>query len=221
MYLYETSRNIQEPWPHDLYFTVCWLQTLADVPWLIFLSSVDSSALLMEQVDILSEALDQQHLLSCLVFMLRGGARGQYLGHLRFCLISQRQVDWWIFYLGYWFSVTHWPETMCVGHWPIFHGPLILPYLAVLNYLPISAYIGLLKFDMKMFVNIARLDYRPVFHSKREVGASVYFGHISSFINRYRWVTFYILYSHWAETSIGRNGLVTKKMAMRNIQMYI
>ena len=27
MYLYETSRNIQEPWPPDLYFTVCWLQT--------------------------------------------------------------------------------------------------------------------------------------------------------------------------------------------------
>ena len=23
MYPYETSRNIQEPWPHDLYFTVC------------------------------------------------------------------------------------------------------------------------------------------------------------------------------------------------------
>ena len=22
MYLYEASRNIQEPWPHDLYFTV-------------------------------------------------------------------------------------------------------------------------------------------------------------------------------------------------------
>ena len=27
VYLYETSRNIQEPWPPDLYFTVCWLQT--------------------------------------------------------------------------------------------------------------------------------------------------------------------------------------------------
>ena len=23
MYLYETSRNIQQPWPHDLYFMVC------------------------------------------------------------------------------------------------------------------------------------------------------------------------------------------------------
>ena len=41
MYLYETSRNIQEPWPHDLYFTVCLLQTLANFPWLRFLSSVD------------------------------------------------------------------------------------------------------------------------------------------------------------------------------------
>ena len=47
MYLYETSRNIQELRHPDLYFTVCWLQTLADFPWLIFLSSVDSWALLM------------------------------------------------------------------------------------------------------------------------------------------------------------------------------
>ena len=31
MYLYETSRNIQETWPHDLYFTVHWLRTLAKV----------------------------------------------------------------------------------------------------------------------------------------------------------------------------------------------
>ena len=57
----------------------------------------------------------------------------------------------------------HWPETIYVGQWPIFHGPVILryifkDYLAILNYLPISAYSGLLKFDMKMFVNITMLD---------------------------------------------------------------
>ena len=42
MYLYETSRNIhvQEPWPHDLYFTVHWLQTLARLSGLRFLSTV-------------------------------------------------------------------------------------------------------------------------------------------------------------------------------------
>ena len=38
MYLYEASRNLQEPWPHDLYFTVSKLQTLANFPWLRFLS---------------------------------------------------------------------------------------------------------------------------------------------------------------------------------------
>ena len=38
MYLYETSRNIQEPWSHDLYFTVCKIQTLVNFPWLRFLS---------------------------------------------------------------------------------------------------------------------------------------------------------------------------------------
>ena len=33
----------------------------------------------------------------------------------------------------------------------------------ILNYLPISACSGLLKFDMKMFVNIARLDIGQLF----------------------------------------------------------
>ena len=42
MYLYETSRNIQETWPHDLYFTVCWLQTLAKSSRLRFLSKIES-----------------------------------------------------------------------------------------------------------------------------------------------------------------------------------
>ena len=32
MYLYETRRNIHEPWPHGLYFTVCYLQTMASFP---------------------------------------------------------------------------------------------------------------------------------------------------------------------------------------------
>ena len=35
--------------------------------------------------------------------------------------------------------------------------------LVILNYLPISAYSGLLKFDMKMFVTIARLDIGQLF----------------------------------------------------------
>ena len=36
IYLYETSRNIQEPWPRDLYFTVLWLQTLTRLSRLMF-----------------------------------------------------------------------------------------------------------------------------------------------------------------------------------------
>ena len=39
-----------------------------------------------------------------------------------------------------------------MGHWPVFHD------LAILNHLPISAYSGLLKFDMKIFLNVARLE---------------------------------------------------------------
>ena len=47
MYLYENSRNVQEPWPPDLYFTVHWLQTLARLSLLRFLSKVESQDLLM------------------------------------------------------------------------------------------------------------------------------------------------------------------------------
>ena len=36
----------------------------------------------------------------------RVGARGQYLGHHVFCLISWRLVNGWILYLKCWFSVT-------------------------------------------------------------------------------------------------------------------
>ena len=38
--------------------------------------------------------------------MLWGGARGQYLGHHRFCLTSWSLVDRWILCLRCWFSVT-------------------------------------------------------------------------------------------------------------------
>ena len=62
--------------------------------------------------------------------MLRGGDRGQYLGHHRFCLMSLRLVDEWILYLdvgSVWHK--HWSEFMYIGQWPIFHGPVILPYI--------------------------------------------------------------------------------------------
>ena len=36
-------------------------------------------------------------------------------------------------------------------------------HLAILNYLPFSAYSGLLKFDMKISVNIARLNIGQLF----------------------------------------------------------
>ena len=47
MYLYETSRNIQKPWPHDLYFAVHLLRTLARLSRLRYLSKVESQDLLM------------------------------------------------------------------------------------------------------------------------------------------------------------------------------
>ena len=44
-----------------------------------------------------------------------------------------------------------------MGHWTVFHD------LAILNHLPISAYSGLLKFDMKIFLNVARLEVGQLF----------------------------------------------------------
>ena len=109
MYLYETSMNIQEPWPPDQYFMTCRLQTLADFPWLIFLSEVDSWALLMVASWYFTRGFTSVRPAAS-AFMPSvhawGWARGQCLGHHRFCLISQRLVDGWILYLGYWFSMT-------------------------------------------------------------------------------------------------------------------
>ena len=49
----------------------------------------------------------------------------------------------------------HWPEIMYVGQWPIFHGPVILPYIfKTTSDLELFTYSGLLKFDMKMFITL-------------------------------------------------------------------
>ena len=66
-------------------------------------------------------------------------------------------------------------DSCDMGHWPVFHD------LAILNPLPISAYSGLLKFDMKIFVNVARLEIGQWFTQDMMRGASLYFGHTSSF----------------------------------------
>ena len=73
-----------------------------------------------------------------------------------------------LLYLGYWFSVT---QTLTRNYvcrsvtyisWSSDFA-LYQDFLAILNYLLISAYSGLLKFEMKMFVNIARLDIGQLF----------------------------------------------------------
>ena len=47
-----------------------------------------------------------------------------------FCLPSWRLFDGLMLCWRYWFSATqHWPETIYLGQWPIFHGPVILPYV--------------------------------------------------------------------------------------------
>ena len=78
------------------------------------------------QVDILLEALplwDQQGLLSFHGFMLRGVARGQYLGqHILFFLSLEDYLmdQYFITDVGsVWHK--HWHQTMYVGQWPVFH----------------------------------------------------------------------------------------------------
>ena len=67
------------------------------------------------------------------------------------------------------------PHSLDIGfdmvNWPVFHD------LAILNHLPVSAYSGLLKFDTKIFVNVARLEIGQLL-TQCEVRASMYFGHI-------------------------------------------
>ena len=46
----------------------------------------------------------------------------------------------------------------------------------ILNHLPIFAYSGVLKCDMKIFVNVARLEIGQLFTQ-----GTGYFGHISGF----------------------------------------
>ena len=168
IYHYETSRNIQEPWPHDLYFTVHWLRTLARLSRLRFLSNVESQDLLMVASwdfiwgcismrpagiykshdlltyihGLLTSDFGQFSMVNIVVlcrflsytdgrswyftrgftsvspaasalmqvFMLGSGARGQYLGHHRFCLISMSSVT----------------QTLI---WNMVHGPVILHYI--------------------------------------------------------------------------------------------
>ena len=43
------------------------------------------------------------------------------------------------------------------AHCPAFHD------FKILNHLPISTYSGVLKFDMKIFVNVARLEIAELF----------------------------------------------------------
>ena len=93
--LYFTSDPIYVYWVQD--FTVCWLQTLADFPWLRFSSSVDSLALLMEASWSFTRGfISVRPAASAFMprFMLGGESGGQYLEHHRFCHISK--TSWWM-----------------------------------------------------------------------------------------------------------------------------
>ena len=68
--------------------------------------------------------------------------------------------------------------------------------LASLSNLPISAYCGLLKFEMKIFVNVARLEICQLFTQDARRGASVYFGHISSYLGSKAYLCLSVLGNH-------------------------
>ena len=58
-----------------------------------------------------------------------------------------------------------------MGHCPVFHD------LAISNHLPISAYSDLLKFDMKIFVNLARFEIGQLFTQGARRGILVLWTH--------------------------------------------
>ena len=70
IYLCQTSRNIQNPWAPDLYFTVNWLRTLARLSRLRFLSKVESPQDLQVDISYKNVSLwdqDKSHdLLTCI-----------------------------------------------------------------------------------------------------------------------------------------------------------
>ena len=64
----------------------------------------------------------------------------------------------YIFNIIWWTSLILWILVQCdMGHWHVFHD------LSILIHLPISAYSRLLRFDMKIFVNVARLEIGQLF----------------------------------------------------------
>ena len=132
--------------------------------------------------------------------MLEGGARGQYLVHHRFCLISWRLVDGWILYLICWFRVTQtltwiyvcrsvtyisWSSDFvlyvedvlmeeCCTEDIVWYEPLTCISWIIYLFLPIMVcwYENICVFS--------KVRNRPVVYTRHEAGASVYFGHICS-----------------------------------------
>ena len=96
------------------------------------------------------------------------------------------------------------PHKMYVDQFLTFHGPVILSYLEdilmeecytedIVWYGPLTCvqrfwiiypFLLIVVVDMKVFVNLARLEICVVY-SRHEAGASVYFGHISSLVGNF------------------------------------
>ena len=101
------------------------------------------------------------------------------------------------------------PHSLDIGfdkrHWPVFHD------LAILNHLPISAYSGLMKFDMKIYVNVARLEIGQLFTKRLRRG------HLC-ILEKFLVLTFIEVWTQWVPckinvTTFGRHVLYTRPIA--------
>ena len=103
-------------WPHKIYIGQ-WPIFRGPVVLLNILKTVWWRDIIFEIVDQCDSkvGLIKQMWVSDLYFIVRW-----------FCLISWRLFDGWWSYL-----IWHkdWPHQIYTGQWPIFHGPVILPYI--------------------------------------------------------------------------------------------
>ena len=104
----------------------------------------------------------------CLEDFLMEECCTEYIDSVQHCLTYKyicRSVTYILWYsdsaLHFKYYLMNKPHSLDIGsnmgHWPIFQE------LAILNHLLISAYSGLLKFDLKVFVNVARLEIGQLF----------------------------------------------------------
>ena len=144
MYFYEMSRNLQEPWPCDLYFMVHWLR-------LRVLAQVDSQNLLVVESSFFTWGYISMRGAGITSWPIFYSPLTSDFGQFSKVKFFVQGRIWSLLFLASWYfykDVSLWGQQKYTGDmtsWPIFLGS------------------GMLKFVMKMYVNVARLEIGHLF----------------------------------------------------------